>query len=124
MAAAKKRPLTVLALLKAARALLAKKGVWTKHHYALNAKGEGVNEHSKTACQFCSIGGLNHVAGKRQNKVAFDNRITARHLLGQAVPQKVKNEIRSVIGFNDAGDTTVKDVLAMYDKAIKLAKAA
>jgi hypothetical protein len=98
------KPSTVL---KKARKLI--EAHWTRGTYARAANGRRVRAISPVACQFCALGAI-------RNACRSDNDDSeAAEFLREAIGGGLIHE------FNDA-QTNKRPVLALYDRAIKLAE--
>ena len=106
--------LTVLAL---ARDLLADEARWCKGDDALSRRGRAVDPCGRWAVRWCAAGAVERAAGG--GAIAARGRATAEAwgLLLWACPG------RNVEQFNDAPTAMHSDVLAMFDRAIELARA-
>jgi hypothetical protein len=114
MPAKKSKAVTALDILRYARALLAKRGGWTKVFYARTAKSIGTDATADNACKFCALGAImraSHDLGIDYGELS--HKVYAVNALRQALPVRDQG----VISFNDA-QTTVKPILAAYDRAI------
>lgn len=100
----------VLEGLKAARALIARRGGWARGVYARNRLGEEVLIHRPEAVSFCALGAL-----QRAMPVAVDY-YNARMILQSVVKE-------GVASFNDK-QRRKKAVLDAFDKAIRVARRA
>lgn len=82
-----------------------KKG-WTKGAYARSRSGHEVASNEPGAEKFCMLGALHHVgAGPRSH-----------HVISKIVGE---NYARSIPSFNDGDQTTLGDVVDVFDKAIE-----
>ena len=102
----------VVKLLKDARNLIAKRENWTQDNFAKTADGNGVYSKSDEAVCWCSLGALTWVSLPDEDKQV---RKLAKLLLRKAMDSPIAI-------FNDSH--THEEVLAAWDKAIELAKAA
>ena len=102
----------VVKLLKDARNLIAKRENWTQDDYAKTADGNGVYSKSDEAVCWCSLGALTKLSPTDEDKQV---RKLAKSLLREAMDSPIAI-------FNDSH--THEEVLAAWDKAIELAKAA
>jgi hypothetical protein len=105
--AGKKKPLTALQILKAARKLLSKPERWTQRVDARDAKGNPPRRRQNAVC-WCARGALYHVA-----RASNDDFTGAYQALAAADP------LSSVTFYNDAVDRTHTQILAWFDSAIK-----
>lgn len=103
------KKLTTLQALVAARKILSDPARWCQGSYARNRAGEPINVRSKQAASFCALGALNKVMGFGWAGSAAINLL--RDSSSLAIPD-----------LND-GKGGYKKVLALYDKAIKRARA-
>lgn len=109
------KPLTVL---RRARALITLPKNWTQDAYARNKRALPVSQEDPTACRWCAIGAISKVTRTAKNAaVCYSARNAAAQFFSDAAGQHV-------VAFNDAATTKHADVLAVFDKAIALAKAA
>ena len=104
-------PTTTLTLLRMARGLLAKRGVWTQGTEARAANGKATTS-VRRACQFCALGAL--VALAQGHPLPLGCGVMVRG---------ARRRLESVIGgelpdWNDEAGRTLADVLAAYDAAI------
>jgi hypothetical protein len=110
MPAKKNKAVTAVEILRYARALLAKRGGWTKGSNARDKRGLSINATDANACKFCAFGAI-----YRSN---YDlNRETSTSPVETLLLKAFDKEGFGLAGFNDR-QTTVKPVLALYDKAI------
>jgi hypothetical protein len=110
MPAKNNKAVTAVDILRYARALLAKPGGWTKVFYARTSRSVGTDANADNACKFCAIGAIMRASHDLGDPLI--PRIDAGNALRWALPVG-----QGVISFNDA-QTTVKPVLALYDRAI------
>jgi hypothetical protein len=118
----------VIKALKAAKRLLETKK-WTKNDYARKANGQTpCNILSKEATCFCAEGALRRVSNVDEwDQVSCSNTVftAADRLLNTAVLQEINSsneQMYHVNSYNDDKDTTKKDILRIFDKAVDLAK--
>ena len=102
----------VVKLLKDARNLIAKRENWTQDDFAKTADGNGVYSKSDEAVCWCSLGALTKSSPPDEDKQIKN---LAKLLLSEAMDSPITT-------FNDSH--THEEVLAAWDKAIELAKAA
>jgi hypothetical protein len=108
--------MSALEVLQKARELIAKPGGWTQGAYARTADGFLISERNDNASCFCSVGAVSRSSDISEDiGSAFD-------FLHNAMPPRFT--AAGIIGFNDSPDTTQADVVALFDRAIKLAEAA
>ena len=100
---------TVKQVLQEARDLI-EKG-WTQHSFARDENGDEVEVFSDKAVCFCSLGAL-----RRTSETAHQN-IQAKTLLWDKV--KVVSGYMGIASYNDYFLTDKKDVLKVFDEAIK-----
>lgn len=112
--------MTAVEILTKARELLARPKAWIKGDYARASNGHPVTSDSKSAVCWCASGALTSAAGPFF-RVNADERIRARKALGDAV-RKAHPKFGGVEEFNDASRTRKRDVLALFDLAIRRAK--
>jgi hypothetical protein len=96
------------AILRAARALLAKPDGWTKGAEARTKEGFPVRYDSKRSTCFCTVGAIMRITG--------GNTTYASYLALDAL-RYVKHSVASLDIWNDAAKS-VKPILAGFDKAI------
>lgn len=92
--------------LERARALLAKPNGWTRGWYAKTQKNNEANPRSRAAVSFCVLGACDRVGASTQ-------------ILSEIVIPKRANTLPD---WNDHPDRTQEQVLALFDKAIKIAR--
>ena len=102
----------VVKLLEDARNLIAKRESWTQDDFGKTADGNGVYSKSDEAVCWCSLGALTRLSPSDEDKQV---RKLAKLFLRKAMDS-------SIVVFNDSH--THEEVLAAWDKAIELAKAA
>lgn len=104
---------TALSVLVAARKLITPRRAWIKGDFGKDAKGKTLVTPHPDAVRFCSIGAIRQAAGKAEL-----TKIKARETLRGAMNGDILN-------FNDDPETTHRQVLAAFGRAIKkLRKAA
>jgi hypothetical protein len=111
----KSKAVTAVEILKYARALLAKRGGWTKTFYARSRTSRAVAANSPNACRFCAYGALLravHDLDAEQLYAPLTPRVVAFNALEQSTPDP-----NGIVHFNDK-QATVRPILAVYDKAI------
>ena len=108
MPAKKNREVTAADVVKYARALLAKRGGWTKGCYARDSEGNAVHEARPEACSFCAKGAIYR---------AVHDLNPLQSVYHRAVAVFLADGEYSLIGFSDA-QTTKAPVLRKFDKAI------
>jgi hypothetical protein len=96
---------TPLAILKAARRLLTPKHRWTKGVYSDEREGE--------TC-YCSLGALMAVSSNRYT-LGYDVAAYELHKISLKYPKGR----RGIIAYNDHPQTTHRQVLSLFDRAIK-----
>jgi hypothetical protein len=99
--------------LQAVTSLLTK-SKWGRNVYARNAKGEEVAATSKTACCFCTVGAIYHVAGKNE-KLASQ----MEEALYQQIVVKEHNVTVGVLTYNDFVARDKREIIRMINRAIK-----
>lgn len=105
-------------VLKKARALLLEKG-WCKGELARNKYRHKVDPTSPNATRFCSFGAIHNILGIKDTHLLMDSRV--RHVstyLSDSLPENYY----SLLVFNDNSTTSIKDIDALFTRAIKLAK--
>lgn len=105
--------MTTLTVLQEVRELLAAEERWTKGSPARNKRGKPVSSTDKKAVCWCLNGALDKCAPRDAS--FWPSVKLLENILGQGFEG---NYMR----FNDAPDTTHKDVLGLLDKAIEKAK--
>lgn len=115
-----KKKLSTVEILTKAKELLSKPKKWIKGIlYSTIKSGDG---------SFCSIGAMRYVANIPFDTVMPNNHINkssyrmARELLTSTISHKTNKKFIDIITFNDDKQTTKKQVLNMFDLAIKKAK--
>lgn len=103
-------------ILTKARELLSDEKRWTQGYYALNEYNAQREAEDTDAVCFCSLGALAKVAG-RSTGACYDNNGPDVDYLVKAVGGLSPVNI---VNFNDSHDH--EEVLAAFDKAIKLAQ--
>lgn len=102
-------------VLKKAKALLETKG-WTKGHLAEDKDGVPTHSLSTRATCFCAIGAIERACGREPfNALAVGPAIDA---LTDVLPSSYAEPA----DYNDAPRRTKAQVLALFDRAIKLAE--
>lgn len=110
-----------LAILRGARALLARPDAWLRGVGARTSEGELCPSSSPAAACFCAIGVLNHLAplggwGKAHRALFAE---LPKAWCSRVKPSNVKDDHWvSVARFNDDPNTTHADLLALFDRAI------
>ena len=107
--------MTTKQILVKARALI-ERG-WTQNTAARNADGDHVAATSRHACRWCATGALYVVYESIPEWREDPKPAEARDLVRAAIPNR--NDYETIVGFNDADNTTQADVLAVFDKAIE-----
>ncbi len=124
---------TVVDILKLARQLLAEPGVWIKQALATDKDGKRVAWSSNQACHFCAMGAIVRAAnpeGRAHTSVdEAENEVRACELLesiiggGGEYPRSLSyywnSSNTNLAAFNDRPDTTLEEMLAVFDKAIE-----
>ena len=112
-------------ILIATRSLVANKGQWTKCAYARNEAGHEVHHLDANATSFCSMGAVAKVLGRSKDEIA---QLTTggyfaplEKALGGRSDER-DGYICVVQVMNDRPDTAHRQVLAMFDRAIKHAR--
>jgi len=108
---------TVSQLLIEAKAKIINPNSWIKRFTAEDENGIQVNSRHPNACKFCMVGALSSVAPHDYGTYStynYRSYTTAFKILSDVT-------LVPVSMFNDSPSTTHQDVLAAYDKAIKLA---
>lgn len=108
-------------LLVAARHEIRTPGRWCKQSYAESKNGDTVEETDTTARKFCAIGALNCVS---QNGNVIVGTPRCQSLESRKVRRRASDALDAMAGgnmieLNDKDETTHKDVLAVFDKAIR-----
>lgn len=103
----------VLKTLVDARALLSKRGAWTKYLMAKNKDGRGVPPDSKKAISFCAMGAVLSITKRAVIRFEAIDRLELQ------VPVQFQTATREGLGrFNDTRKTK-RPIIALYDRAIK-----
>ncbi len=108
------KPVTVVELLKNARKLLAKSG-WTQNVSARDSENCAVSCIKDRAVSFCALGAVWRSASS-STELNDSRLLKAQYLLSTVT------ESSDITVWNDVEGRRKKDVLAAYDKAIKLAE--
>ena len=97
-------------LLMDAKALIQRPKNWTQRAYSRDAKGKQVGILSSEACRFCAEGTLLRVYDETE--------------VYQSVNRLLRELIapRGLVSFNDAPGTTHRDIMRLFNKAIRAAK--
>lgn len=100
---------------------LLRKG-WTKGCYAEDEEGNTVTIGSPKACRFCAIGAtIRAAAGSESNFIEELDQFAP--LLTRALRRLRPNDARipyyGIADFNDDPDTTLEDVIAVFEEARK-----
>lgn len=117
--------------LEMAKEKIALKNSWTKGGYATDIEGNAVDTTDASAACFCAFGAIEVVTAKPHQMIATRQ-------ISEEPEYKFLNEAtiavysdydfeaygESAAGYNDAPTTTHADILALFDAAIVLAKAA
>lgn len=98
-------------ILRDARALLARRGCWTKRVSARDKNGNEVNPLSENAVCFCADGAMWHVSGNRYGPTD-----AARKFMRQAI-----GGFRLIANWNDEAKSK-RTILAGFDRAIAIAE--
>jgi hypothetical protein len=109
MPAKKNKAVTARDILIYARALLAKRGGWTKGSYAKDKQGNAVTEDSPEACSFCAQGAIYRAIydlGPSDSALMLLDHTFSR--IGEI----------GLISFNDR-QASKRPVIAEYDRAIQ-----
>lgn len=99
-------------ILTQARDLISDPARWTRGVYARDAEGRETASRSESAVCWCVHGAIRKVTGS-----VYDTLFSGRY--AQAALPEGYSEVHE---FNDDPKTTHSDVLALFDRAIKLAK--
>ena len=100
-------------LLTAARAKIDTPQKWCKAALAKNLLGKSCRHSSESAVQYCAVGAIESLTSRgRFDPVALDAIIALRDALGGGGLQ----------AYNDRPETKHADIMALYDKAISIAK--
>lgn len=109
-------------ILKGARELLAKPGVWIQDESARDENGHRVDPHDSRACMFCSAGALDHIEKTKSQRtgVVYTNSSIAAQELDKTIHTWYDPEdCEDFVMFNDLGTTRLDDVLRMFDTTIE-----
>jgi hypothetical protein len=104
----------VVSTLKNARSLLAKRKGWCRESFARNQYGASCLAESSEACSFCMHGAL-RAADKNGNTVYYAYQILTDILRSMGFRS-------GIYKYNDMSTTRKKDVISVFDKAIRKAK--
>ena len=102
----------VLKVLRLARARIVKG--WTQNSEAKNSRGEDVRPGDKTAVKWCALGAM--------MDLGFSQRIRAKAIIHLGLA--CQDQASGIMNFNDDVAKKKSQVLAVFDKAIRLARAA
>lgn len=104
----------IVKTLEEARDLISQPEKWTK--------GAMVRGGFGTSTQYCAVGAIRRVSfhGESEWMPTFSD---AYYYLRRALPDWYRSRRQSVEEYNDAKLRKHKDIMALYDKAIELAKA-
>jgi len=105
-----KKPKSVKETLEMSKKLIQPAGRWIKEEYKIEPS-PGIYGNGLRKPRFCAIGALNEIDGRYEQK--------ACELLHEAIPDP--EQFDTVESFNDDDETTHRMVLALYNRAIKLA---
>lgn len=99
-------------------------GGWTKHEYAKNAVGAAVSPGHVSAICRCAIGHLLHAGGVDKIYEKWPTEVnTGVRYLSKAITGKLpKHGHEDVASFNDKDETKYEDVVAIFEKAVVMAK--
>ena len=117
----------VLAYLMEARSVIADEGSWIQCTMSENAEGDQCDPFEDNAVSFCMEGSLFRAIHHNMGGIEsiHDSRIlpmieSLERRLADAVFNRTENDPISVItSFNDSSYVTHKDVLKVYDRAIR-----
>lgn len=110
--------MNVVRVLRAARKILEDRRRWTQNAYARDKFGSPVPAYAPEAKCFCALGAMRKVLGPEGDGMPVVR------LLADAGKELGFTPIGSVVDVNDGPRRTSRTkVLAMYDRAIELAKA-
>ena len=129
--------MTVLEMLKRARALIAKPGTWCQGSSARAKDGLPVDEASEAAVRFCVFAAFARVYNEAYRALGYgpgyqtryralgDAYVRAKNtFMAMARKRFAASERLGIATFNDHPDRTHADVLATFDDAIQEAKVA
>ena len=111
--------MSAVELLRYGAAFIRDKG-YTKGTLARDQHGTAVSAESSQATCYCTLGAVDAARFKRSASWVWV--CEAKHLLLRSLPVMSYGTLSPIAEFNDFPDTTVKDVLALYDRAIALAE--
>ena len=112
---------TALQLLEEAKATIQDSKRWTQNAFARDKDNNKVSSRTPTAVCWCSLGALNRIQDTGGEYLKAVQLLTkAVQLLTKAVQLLTKAAGTEVAEYNDS--STHEEVLAMWDKAIELAK--
>lgn len=101
--------MTTIQVLTKARALIVRG--WTKYAFARDKHGHRVGPLAKTACRWCADGSLRAASGGIEAPVYKRALAALSGVMGGVAPT-----------VNDAAETTKKDIVNAFDRAIAKAK--
>ena len=107
--------MTTVEILEKARDLISDPERWAKGYYAHDKDGDYVPPRDGNACKWCAAGATIVVSPDDDN----DDSRHALALLQKALP----SGFLFATNYNDRPTTTHADILALFDRAIELAKA-
>lgn len=110
----KRKALTALQILKAARKLLSKPERWIQHSSARSSGGLTVKVKSPDAVGWCAIGAIRRCDDNRST-----NGCVAERCLTLTIPRSSKH--CGITGYNDAQGRSHKQIMTWFDRAIKRA---
>ena len=91
---------------------------WTQNASARNANGDRVAPTSRHACKWCATGALYAIYETIPNWRDDPKTDETSDLVRAALPKRSNDFHKTIIGFNDADNTTQADILAVFDEAI------
>ncbi len=106
------KPHYILEVLRESRRLL--KVGWCQNLYAANINGDAVNITNPTACKFCASGAPAYVIGDSRPLDNIHYNVIVG-LLSHTIPKKY----RYIQSWNDRAETTLEDVISIYDQVIE-----
>lgn len=115
--------MTPVEILEKARALIADPKHWTRKALARNSAGQSLTDSElDLATCFCSVGAIRKIS---PGCVPTPARGDAGCFLWEAINENVAHDgdKRTIAVWNDDVKTTHADVLAMFDRAIQMARA-
>lgn len=108
--------MSIAEILTKAKELISVPERWTQSTYARDQYGCHINATNPAATCWCSLGAIRRAARDARLHQMFEDEHAAKHYLECALGN------RYIAAFNDAPERTHAEVMAMFDRAIELAK--